>query len=161
MIGSSVKTGTSPDTVIYNSTVKKAVYSIQVTGASNSTYNANNCYSLKAESSATAYLRTAALPEMAGSLGINSTSTQNGFWRLYPIPANSEVNIYYNSSENEKAELQIIDAVGRMISGKTVDIRTGSNTFQMDTHNLSKGIYLIKLILPKEVLTGKVIIEKK
>ena len=70
------------------------------------------------------------------------------------------MNIYYNSAENEKAELQIIDAVGRMISGKTVDIRTGSNTFQMDTRNLSKGIYLIKLILPKEVLTGKVIIEK-
>jgi hypothetical protein len=161
LIGSSTRSGTSPDTIIYNSTAKRATYSIQVSGATNNDFNAATCYSLRAESSATPFMKTNALPETNAGFGVSSSSTLNGYWRLYPIPVNNELNIYYNSAENARAELQIIDAVGRIIKGKNVDVKTGSNTFQLDMQPLKNGIYMIKLVLPNSVHTGKVIVESK
>jgi|GEM_PF-584664 len=161
LIGSSTRTGNSPDTIIFNSTAKKAAYSIQVKGATGTDHNLNTCYNLRAESSSTKFIRSNSLPEQAGSFGTTSTSTINGYWRLYPIPVNNELNIYYNSPENERAELQIIDVMGRIVNSKKVDVKTGSNNFQIDMHNLKNGVYMIKLVLTDHVYTSKVIVENK
>ncbi len=65
---------------------------------------------------------------------------------LYPIPAEVEIFLEFDwgyPSENVQAE--IVDALGRTMSHKSIDLITGHNLHPFQIANLAAGTYFLKL----------------
>lgn len=65
---------------------------------------------------------------------------------LFPNPANSLLNVIVDAPVKDKVTMMIVDATGKAVQQKIVNIETGSNTVQLDVSRLSAGTYLVKLI---------------
>ena len=63
--------------------------------------------------------------------------------KLYPNPTNNNVELDYQISEGANATLIIFDAVGRKLFDYSLDAK--SNHFQINTENLSNGVYLYQI----------------
>ncbi len=76
-------------------------------------------------------------------MGTSSLSTANvlanSSVKIYPNPFNNEVNISLENSE--KAELEILDMKGRLISKKSLSEKKNV----VNTTGLNAGIYLFKI----------------
>ena len=71
---------------------------------------------------------------------------------LYPNPANDFVNI---STESNRDSVSVLLSMGQVVSQENV----GSTKFQLNTSNLDKGVYFIKIITEKEMLTKQFIVK--
>jgi Secretion system C-terminal sorting domain len=66
-------------------------------------------------------------------------------FNLYPNPgANLNLNIV--SDKNETIEVRIIDNSGKLVKSFNEKINTGSNTSEVDTADLSNGLYVIQIV---------------
>ncbi len=66
-------------------------------------------------------------------------------FNLYPNPgANLNLNIV--SDKSETIEVRIIDNSGKLVKSYNEKINTGSNTSEVDTADLSNGLYVIQIV---------------
>ena len=72
------------------------------------------------------------------SLGANEIDEKQMF-KIYPNPFNNEVNISLENSE--KAELEILDMNGRLVSKKSLNEKKNA----VNTAGLNAGMYLFKI----------------
>ena len=64
--------------------------------------------------------------------------------KVFPNPANNELNILYISeSDNSEIEIKIYDLTGRNILSKTQVLNNGANLITLDVSKLSNGIYFL------------------
>ena len=63
---------------------------------------------------------------------------------IYPNPANSQVTI---SSTSSLVRVDVLDLFGRLVSTET--IKSGMNTFIVNTSNLASGVYLVRAFSSK------------
>ena len=66
--------------------------------------------------------------------------------QLYPNPVNESATVAYYSASNEPITITIMDAFGRII--RTVNpgnVQTGDNTLIINTSDLAKGIYFMRI----------------
>ncbi|MFM2146131.1 MAG: hypothetical protein RL732_967, partial [Bacteroidota bacterium] len=157
LLKSGQQSGTTPDTIIYNSTAKKSNYHIRVISKTG-TFNSSTCYSLIAETSSTPYSSTT-LPQII-SLSTVVENNVSGTWKIYPIPVNSQLNILYNSGGEDQGTILVFDGLGRMLSSRSVEIRSGLNNFMVDMGSMKNGVYLIKMATRNSVITEKVMVQK-
>ena len=94
------------------------------------------------------------------SLSTVVENTVSGSWKIYPVPVNSQLNILYNSGGEDQGTIFVFDALGRMLSSRNVDIRSGLNNFMVDMGSVKNGIYLIKMATRNSVITEKVMVQK-
>lgn len=100
-----------------------------------------------------------------GIIYLNTTSLdeKNIFNSLsiYPNPANSKATVSIVSAENETIRYTLLDAQGKVIESKVLNISTGLNTLEINTEQpgLSKGIYFISLQATTKTITKKLIVE--
>jgi len=80
---------------------------------------------------------------------VNIESFNNNDVIVYPIPAN---DILYIQTNKNISELQLIDAIGRVV--------IISNDSQLNVSNLSNGVYQLLIKLENDRLVLPVIIEK-
>jgi hypothetical protein len=105
LIGSSSNTGTTPESIIYNTT-KSGTYYILVSGVTSDTYDPVNCYTLKAAISSSSYKSSEA--------DIYSADVTEGL-TVYPNPSSSTFNFRLETTSNELVTIQLFDISGRLV----------------------------------------------
>lgn len=63
---------------------------------------------------------------------------------IYPVPANTQLTIVIRSKENRKADLQIFDAMGRVVKLQTTNLINGTNNIVIDVSGLPAGTYYLR-----------------
>lgn len=159
LIGSGIQTGTTPDTIVFNSTAKRATYYIKVSPVAGA-FHTTTCYNLRAESSATTYRAPVPKTSSQPSLAYGTAPLPENRLSIYPVPARQQLYIDFTSEETHPAQLQFYDITGRLLKSMVVDIKSGNNHFSLETGNYHNGVYLIKMVLPHQIVTQKVLIQK-
>ncbi len=65
---------------------------------------------------------------------------------LFPNPANTEISVLLDAPVKDKVTLLIIDATGKTVLQKIVNVETGSNTIPVNIASLTNGSYLVKMV---------------
>jgi len=78
------------------------------------------------------------------SVGIEPKSDSKLSINVYPNPVNEQLNINLNVNDNIGNQgIFITDFQGKIVYRNVVNINSGTNLIQINTDNLSKGIYLV------------------
>jgi hypothetical protein len=88
------------------------------------------------------------------------SSADDHTFSVYPNPANGLFYAVVGSSEDMKAELNVVDVSGKVIISKSVNVQKGSQAITMDASNLSAGMYFVTLNSNGKVQTQKLVIMK-
>lgn len=76
----------------------------------------------------------------------------------YPNPFNNRTQIFIKLSSSEYVNVYLFDILGRKIKDLIINEKlNGSYTFILDSHNLSSGIYIIKVQTEKTLGSHKII----
>ena len=127
-VGISQNTGTTGETIIYN-TNKAGSYYIKVYGAGGA-YDPVSCYTLKAATSSTGY-------KSAEAESFNADVTEA--LTVYPNPSNSTFNFIYKTNSPEPITLQLFDISGRLVQEFQ---SLPPNEMVTVGENLENGIYV-------------------
>ena len=65
----------------------------------------------------------------------------------------------YNSTKNKTTTIKLIDVLGRIVYTNIAKINDGRNTIEINTTNVSKGIYSLELTTDKATETKRGVIE--
>lgn len=87
----------------------------------------------------------------------NEDVTQNNELTASPNPFNKSVQIKMVSKTDTNAEISILNNVGQVIFSQKITCFAGDNYIEWQTEDLLKGMYLIQVKLPDEILTKKII----
>ncbi len=79
------------------------------------------------------------------------------FQRIYPNPFANVLNVNILSDYNEQAEFIVYDAQGKIVLQKTVPIQIGLNKTEIETANLAKGVYNLRVLTPKNTINSNII----
>jgi len=69
------------------------------------------------------------------------------------------LNINLDLNQNINAKLLIIDTNGSVKTSKSLESIIGSNTFSLNTNNLSKGLYVLQLVSENGVVSKKIVVQ--
>lgn len=128
LVGSSMKSGTTGEQIIYN-TNKAGSYYIYVYGYAG-VFDADECYTLRANTSSAAFKSAEA---EANSSDITEELT------VYPNPSNSTFNFIYKTNSQEPITLQLFDISGRLI--QEYQSLSPDNIITVG-ENLENGVYI-------------------
>ncbi len=96
-----------------------------------------------------------------GFVGINELTslTENSFL-VYPNPATSNVKVSFMMNERNKVNVILFDVLGNVVStiANSNELEEGSQVLDINTSNLSSGIYYISLEINGNKETKKLII---
>ena len=82
----------------------------------------------------------------------------NNGLNVYPNPAKDNVNINLQVLEsNSNVTVNIVDMLGKVVM--TESFNPAFENFNMNTANLNKGIYIVKVINGSSISSSKLIIE--
>lgn len=75
------------------------------------------------------------------------TDSENGYFtfELFPNPVQSQLSIKYQSGADQQYHYEIFDAYGQMVKKGYFEAIEGGNVCKIDTQNLSKGVYSIRI----------------
>jgi hypothetical protein len=148
-VGISQLSGTSSETIIYN-TKKQGTYYIKVYGY-NGAFNTSQCYTLRASVRNTNYRGTG-----ADEIEISTSDDM----RIYPNPANAELFVECGSLSGGHVQLRISDLLGKEIQLNSFEAVEGLNQFKMDVSQIQNGIYFVEIVSNQTSITGKLVIDK-
>jgi hypothetical protein len=83
---------------------------------------------------------------------INNTSSNRAVLDVYPNP--SKGIFFVNTGQNESYRLRIYDSKAKLVFGKQFE---GIATIDLSAENLSRGLYILRVELPTEVISTKLI----
>ncbi|MBK9329587.1 MAG: T9SS type A sorting domain-containing protein [Sphingobacteriales bacterium] len=69
----------------------------------------------------------------------------DGIVSVYPNPTNDKVNIVYQSTEQQKLNLLLFNAIGQNMYSNNYAVNSGLNTITIDASAFAKGMYIIGL----------------
>jgi hypothetical protein len=89
-------------------------------------------------------------------LGQQTTNLQTN---LYPNPTDGSLNLEINAGENETVGLKIVDAIGRIVIRKNLDVENGTNRFDLtdEVMKLTGGTYNLVLTSESGISTTKLV----
>jgi len=95
-----------------------------------------------------------------GVTGINksitSTTTKNDIFNIYPNPANNSIFIKFNNvNTTDENLITLIDLTGKVIITKKTN---NTGIIEIDSQNLSNGVYFVKLTNATLNIVSKVVI---
>ncbi len=80
-----------------------------------------------------------------------------GLIKVTPMPAKDNINIFYRSTTQCRALIQLSDIEGRCLDTRTMDLKKGMNTIPFEINKFPKGIYVVRLINNNTILSTKLI----
>jgi hypothetical protein len=75
---------------------------------------------------------------------------------MYPNPVQNILNIAVEADANEVAAVTIIDATGKVLINNKVNVKAGSNYFNIPLNELAKGNYVVSIKLNNQTVTKKI-----
>lgn len=92
--------------------------------------------------------------------GLADNSIHSSVFTMYPNPAKDKITLKASASINEKINITIIDALGKVVSVTELNTITSGKEKEIDLSNLSQGVYFVKTsINNKEISINKIIKE--
>lgn len=85
----------------------------------------------------------------------NGSLTSEGAFVYYPNPAKEKLNLKINSITEEKAEISIVDALGKECYRSIENVQEGTNAYALDLFELSRGVYYINVGTGTDNYQGK------
>jgi hypothetical protein len=92
-------------------------------------------------------------------VGVNDQPNIIDDLNIYPNPATNELNIAFNSLQNQEINIQLYDVKGTPVYQETMQNFIGNYTNNIDLSNFSKGVYFIRIVNNQETYTDKIVIE--
>lgn len=65
---------------------------------------------------------------------------------LYPNPADEELNVSFQTTNNEKMTIVLTDLTGKIIQTNIIQANEGENLVMLNTSDFAKGVYFVNLI---------------
>ncbi len=149
LLSTAASSGTTTETIKYNTATKGATYYIYVYGY-NGAYSATNCYTLNASTSASTWKLEGEDNQLTTKPSIN----------IYPNPATDNVTISYFEEANVTVDATIYTSLGQKVSTQKAITIEGENKMSFDVNNLSKGMYILEMISNGERKVQKFTIQK-
>jgi hypothetical protein len=81
--------------------------------------------------------------------------------QVYPNPSKDLVNLHISGNRTSAIQIQISDAIGRMISQQKTTLVVGDKIIQMDISSLDTGVYFIKVQTESGFIKTEKIIKKE
>mgnify|MGYP000933118367 CR=1 FL=1 len=132
------------------------VHSNQLTGLSpNTTYQwqvRSICAGVTTSVYSASSVFTTGLVRMAGQQNLNEFS-------IYPNPADENISIRFHSDISDKGFIEISDVTGRIIRKVEIPVAPGENVFELNTADLSAGLYHFRVETNNERIDSKVVIQ--
>ncbi|MDD4210693.1 MAG: T9SS type A sorting domain-containing protein, partial [Bacteroidales bacterium] len=75
-------------------------------------------------------------------------------------PTNGNTIIYYCIPQSGKVKLTLTDVNGKVVYKTNVKAMAGTNSFEINTQNLSSGIYFYKVEYQGEHIVKKLTVER-
>ncbi|MFY7883885.1 MAG: T9SS type A sorting domain-containing protein [Dolichospermum sp.] len=77
---------------------------------------------------------------------INNKSDKFQIANLFPNPVINKLNLVVNATKDEKLSIIITDIIGKLLFNEKYDIKKGTNTLNINTEKLVKGIYTVQIV---------------
>jgi PKD repeat protein len=71
------------------------------------------------------------------------TQNQDSFLNLYPNPAEENLNVLFQLTEDQEIRVQLVNSIGKEIIDQTVQATNGFNQITIDVSGFSQGVYMI------------------
>ncbi|MDD5571871.1 MAG: T9SS type A sorting domain-containing protein, partial [Bacteroidales bacterium] len=89
-------------------------------------------------------------------IGVKEWKMENGKWKIYPNPANSEFIIESTNKNINNINVVLFDMLGNTI---TTNIKRNNNKIIIDMGKLREGIYFYKIFEKEELIkTDKIVV---
>jgi hypothetical protein len=69
-----------------------------------------------------------------------------GIGGIFPNPASSTVNVLIDAPKRDDVTVVVMDALGKTLKQKVVNVEIGSNTVPVEISSLASGSYLVKVL---------------
>jgi hypothetical protein len=92
--------------------------------------------------------------------GISSQAPVNNSLSVFPVPARDQINVAITAVSEDIVKIDMFDITGRIVGSIKTELKTGDNTFTINTTNISNGVYFLNITGDKMNVCKKVIIEK-
>jgi hypothetical protein len=93
------------------------------------------------------------------AVGITSNNNTVSSIRIFPNPARDNATFTIMSTTAHENLITVFNTIGDLVLSKRVQLAEGRNTFNLDTQQLSKGIYIVQVRNGQEVTSKKLIVE--
>ncbi len=78
-----------------------------------------------------------------------------GILDIYPVPANADLNVEFNSESTQSVTLELQDVLGRVLKNIETTTQIGKNYWKIDVSDLAQGTYFVKLQDGNKEITNK------
>ncbi len=92
-------------------------------------------------------------------LGVNEITNTISSFEAFPNPATDFTNFKINSKVSTDAKFEVYNALGALISTKTITLTEGKNKLDYSVENLSSGIYFASIKIGTSTITKKFIVK--
>jgi len=75
--------------------------------------------------------------------------------KIVPNPVSDHAIISFGSAYKGASELTVTDISGKVVHRATINTIKGTNSYELDTRELSNGVYLFKIENEQEKITVK------
>lgn len=90
----------------------------------------------------------------ASSVGAPALATTHA--KLFPNPTETFTTLQFDCPSAQLGELQVVDALGRVVEVQSTALLQGSNRIEVDASSLDKGTYMVQI-----VVDGSVVVTEK
>jgi beta-glucanase (GH16 family) len=78
-----------------------------------------------------------------------------------PNPFNMETTVYFSVPEKQRIDIDLFNINGQLVKNILSEFRlAGNHQFQLSAHNLSSGVYFLRLMTVNRTITQKIILQK-
>lgn len=91
--------------------------------------------------------------------GIHDTENKNASIDFYPNPSSGFTRVRFNNSSAESYHLIVSDMNGKTVYSQSANAVTGKNETNLNLEFLSKGVYLVQVIMPAMNLHQKIVLQ--
>ncbi len=89
-----------------------------------------------------------------------SSNAVFGIQEIYPVPANDNLSIDFNTDSNSNVEITILDLYGRVLKVLRSAPVAGTNSVNLDVSNLADGFYCLSLTQNDVMVSTRLMIGK-
>lgn len=81
----------------------------------------------------------------AHTVSVNEFENGMSQIKLFPNPANEAINLEWNATENGKAQIEILNALGQVVYSSVENYTEGANSININTSGYKAGLYFMNV----------------
>lgn len=91
--------------------------------------------------------------------GITKSAKSAAGLRVQPNPSHGIVSITTEGMSTDKANIVVLDALGREVLNLNQDIEQGTGSTMLDLSNYQSGIYFVRVKSGTELLSSRIVVQ--